>query len=113
MARCPAATLSLAVMSQPRTPPRRRFGLLVGRRRVWAVSSIHAEVERLRTIHVAIERRLQPGDALVYLGNMIGRGTAVRETVDELLSFRRAFISRPGAFASDLVYLRGSQEEMW
>jgi serine/threonine protein phosphatase 1 len=100
-------------MSQPRTPARRRFGILVGRRRVWAVSSIHAEADRLRTIHNAIERRLLPGDALVYLGNMIGRGTAVRETLDELLSFRRSFISRPGAFASDLVYLRGSQEEMW
>jgi len=100
-------------MSQPRTPPRRRFGILVGRRRVWAVSSVHAEVDRLRTIHNAIERRLQPGDALVYLGNMIGRGAAVRATVDELLAFRRNFIARPMAFASDLVYLRGSQEEMW
>ena len=108
-----AATLSSAAMSQPRTPARRRFGILVGRRRVWAVSSVHAEADRLRTIHNAIERRLLPGDALVYLGNMIGRGTAVRETLDELLSFRRSFISRPGAFASDLVYLRGSQEEMW
>ncbi len=100
-------------MSTPRTPPRRRFGILVGRRRVWAISSIHAEVARLRTIHLAIERRLQPGDALVYLGNMIGRGPNVRATIDELLAFRRDFIARPGAFASDLVYLRGSQEEMW
>ena len=100
-------------MSQSRTPSPRRFGILVGRRRVWAISSIHAEVGRLRTIHATIEQRLQPGDALVYLGNMIGRGGAVRETIDELLSFRRAFICRPGAFASDLVYLRGSQEEMW
>jgi len=100
-------------MNPPRIQPRRRFGILVGRRRVWAVSSIHAEIDRLRTIHTVIERRLQPGDALVYLGNMIGRGPAVRPTLDELLSFRRAFIARAGAFASDLVYLRGSQEEMW
>ena len=54
-----------------------------------------------------------PGDRLVYTGNMIGRGSAVRETMDELLSFRRALIAMPGMLADDVVYLRGAQEEMW
>ncbi len=96
-----------------RAPPVERFATLIGRRRVWAVSAVHAEIRRLEAIHDAIERRLEPRDAIVYLGNVIGRGTAVLETVDELLSFRRAFIARHAAFAADLVYLRGSQEEMW
>lgn len=90
-----------------------RFATLRGCERVWAVSAIHADISRLEGIHDALQSKLQPRDALVYLGNMIGRGRSVRETIAELLSFRRSFISRPRAFVSDLVYLRGSQEEMW
>jgi serine/threonine protein phosphatase 1 len=101
------------VVTASRTIPVQRFATLVGRRRIWAISAIHAEVRRLEAIHDAIEKRLQPCDGLVYLGNMIGSGTAVFDTVAELLAFRRAFIARPAAFAADLVYLRGSQEEMW
>jgi len=100
-------------MTGPRSTPVQRFAVLVARPRIWAVSAIHAEVRRLEAIHDAIQRRLQPRDALVYLGNMIGKGTAVAETLAELLAFRRAFIARHGSFAADLVYLRGSQEEMW
>jgi hypothetical protein len=102
-----------ASMTPPAPDQAARFATITGCRRVWAVSSIHGDVARLESIHDAIQRRLQPRDALVYLGNMIGHGPSVRETVAELLSFRRDFISRPGAFASDLVFLRGSQEEMW
>jgi serine/threonine protein phosphatase 1 len=104
-------------MAQPvtgqRSTPVQRFATLVGRQRIWAVSAIHAEVRRLEAIHDVIEKRLEPRDGLVYLGNMIGSGAAVYDTVAELLAFRRAFIARPAAFAADLVYLRGSQEEMW
>jgi hypothetical protein len=100
-------------MSSARSTPVQRFGTLVGCRRVWAVPAVHAEVRRLEVIHDAIEKRLQPRDAIVYLGNMTGRGAAVADTIAELLAFRRAFIGRHAAFAADLVYLRGSQEEMW
>jgi serine/threonine protein phosphatase 1 len=103
----------VCALTPPRAGPVQRFAALTGRRRVWAVSAVHAEVRRLEAIHDAIEKRLEPRDAIVYLGNMIGRGAAVFETIDELLSFRRAFIARHAAFALDLVYLRGSQEEMW
>ena len=67
----------------------------------------------LSALHTDIGRRFMPGDRLVYTGNMIGRGSAVRETMDELLSFRRALIAMPGMLADDVVYLRGAQEEMW
>ena len=90
-----------------------RFGVLVERPRIWAVASIHAEVRRLEAIHDTIERRMLPRDGIVYLGNLIGRGENAKETIGELLAFRRGFISRSGSFSSDLVYLRGSQEEMW
>ena len=94
-------------------PDRKRFATLCATRRVWAISAIHGELDRIVAIHRALWPRLEHGDRIVYLGNMIGRGRAVRETIDHLLAFRIDFISRPGVFASDLVFLRGGQEEMW
>lgn len=82
-------------------------------KRIWAVGAVHGDVDRLAALHSDIARRFTPGDRLVYTGNMIGRGEAVRETMDELLAFRRALIAMPGMLAEDVVYLRGAQEEMW
>jgi serine/threonine protein phosphatase 1 len=81
--------------------------------RVWAVSSIHGEADALNRLHREMISRLQPGDRLVYLGNLIGRGPKVGATLDALLRFRSLFMARPDAFACDVVHLRGSQEEMW
>lgn len=92
---------------------RHKFARLTAARRVWAVASIHGEAERLGRLHGMIWDRLQPGDRIVYLGNMIGRGPAVGETLNELLAFRRVFLAGRNSFASDLVYLRGAQEEIW
>jgi len=82
-------------------------------RRIWAVAAIHGDAARLMRLHDDVGGRFLPGDRLVYLGNMIGRGPAVRETVDELLAFRRAILAIRGVLATDVVYLRGGQEEMW
>ncbi|PWC88912.1 hypothetical protein TSH100_06865 [Azospirillum sp. TSH100] len=90
-----------------------RFALLGRPRRVWAVGAIHAQPDRLDLIHRAIGQRFRPGDRLVYLGNMIGVGEQVVETIDRLLAFRIALLAMPGMIASDIVYLRGQQEEMW
>jgi serine/threonine protein phosphatase 1 len=81
--------------------------------RFWAVAAIHGEATRLARIHDAIWEHLEPGDRVVYLGNLIGRGPEIRATLDELLDFRRAVIGAPGGFACDVVYLRGAQEVMW
>ncbi len=92
---------------------RQKFTILRAARRVWAVSSIHGEVEALNRLHREMTSRLQIGDRLVYLGNIIGRGPKVTATLDSLLRFRSLFMARPDAFACDVVCLRGSQEEMW
>ncbi len=92
---------------------RDKFAVLRAASRVWAVAAIHGEAERLARLHAALERRFRPGDRLVYLGNILGRGPQVRETLDLLLDFRRRLLARPLAFASDIAYLRGAQEEMW
>lgn len=90
-----------------------KFALLRGARRVWAISSVHGEADRLRRLHAEISSRFQPGDRLVYLGNILGYGPVVADAVDEVLSFRRAVMSAHGMFAADVVILRGAQEEMW
>jgi len=89
------------------------FATLRTGRRTWAVASIHGEAGRLGALHEALSPRINAGDNLVYLGNYLGRGPDVAETVRQLLLFRRALLARPGAECEDIVYLRGSQEEMW
>lgn len=88
------------------------FATLRGYQRVWAVASVHGEVERLTALHGGLWERLRPGDRLVYLGNVIGRGPQSAATVDELLSFRRAFMTLEPAEEPQVVFLRGAQEEM-
>jgi hypothetical protein len=89
------------------------FATLRGSGRIWAVAAIHGEIDRLRTLHARLARDAVPGDQIVYLGDYLGYGAPVRETIDELLTFRRVFIARPGVEVEDVVYLRGAQEEMW
>ncbi|MBI1208925.1 MAG: hypothetical protein GC191_16765 [Azospirillum sp.] len=90
-----------------------RFADLRQPRSIWAVSAIHGDASRLAALHDALYPRITPGERLVYLGNFLGRGAAIVETVNELLEFRRALLALPGMLANDLVYLRGGQEEMW
>ncbi len=90
-----------------------RFVDLGRPRRIWAVAAVHAAVDRLARLHDDLGGRFRPGDRLVYLGNFIGRGPHVQETIEELLMFRRALLAVSGMFETDIVYLRGGQEEMW
>jgi len=92
---------------------RERIARLRGARRVWAVSAIHGELRRLVRLHDAIGERMREGDRLVYLGNYLGHGEAVAETIDELLDFRCRMLARRYGFACDVVFLRGAQEEIW
>ena len=90
-----------------------QFATLTATRRVWAVGAVHGEAERLQALHAQLEARFAPGDRLVYLGNFLGHGRRISETVDELLRARMALLARPGMFSGDIAYLRGAQEEMW
>jgi len=92
---------------------KQKFCLLREPRRVWAVAAIHGEANRLGRLHDLIARRFADGDRLVYLGNYLGRGGGIVAAIDEMLDFRRRVLGRRGAFACDVVFLRGAQEEMW
>lgn len=95
-------------------PEQTVFALLPAGRVTWAVGSVHAESGRLRELHSRLEPRLSPRDNLIYLGNLLGRGSDVLGTVHELLLFRRAVLAeRLDDGCGAIVYLRGRQEEMW
>lgn len=90
-----------------------RFATLYRPGRVWAIASVHGERDRLAAVHDQLEPRIRRGDRVVYLGNVIGRGEAILETMREVLLFRRAVLAQPGAEPEDVAFLRGAQEEMW
>lgn len=90
-----------------------RFTSLGSPQRIWAVSAIHADANRLTQLHDDLYESLNPGDRIIYHGNYLGYGNQPRETIDELLTFRRLVLSIPGMKAEDIIYLRGGQEEMW
>jgi len=89
------------------------FATLTNPRRVWAIGAIHGGLGPLQALHAELAGRLQTGDRLVYLGNIIGRGPDSVEVIDEVIAFRRTFLARFGSFVGDHVILRGAQEEMW
>ena len=89
------------------------YGRLVRARRVWALASIHGEAQRLISLLARLAPRMLAGDRLVCLGNYMGYGPSSAATLDTLVMFRRIFLARRNAFLGDIVFLRGSQEEMW
>ncbi len=89
------------------------FAVLHRTQRIWAIASIHGDVDRLNKLQAVIEEKFSPGDKLLYLGNVLGRGDTVRATVDAMLAFRRVILARRNMFTHDIVMLRGAQEEMW
>lgn len=80
--------------------------------RVWAIGPIRGEAAKLVALHNRLAAHLRPRDKLIYLGNVIGHTFGARETVDELLRFRRRFLSIPGNCINDYTVLRGRHEEM-
>jgi len=88
------------------------YAKLTAVRRVWAIGAVHGDASKLKDLHGEIRARAAPGDRFVYLGNLIGYGTEIVETLDEVLRFRCAMFA-PGMESGDFAYLRGSQEEMW
>ena len=90
-----------------------RFANLGSPERIFAIPSIHGDLQRLHSVHESIWNQFRPGDRLIYLGNYTGYGSYSKETVDSILSFRRCILSIPGVLPTDIVYLRGTQEEMW
>ena len=94
-------------------PSDSRFTCIGQPRRIWAISAIHGDTERLTALHDALYDKIAPGDRVVYLGNYTGHTTGAAASIDEILTFRRMLLSIEGMMSSDIVYVKGQQEEMW
>lgn len=91
-----------------------RYGIFKNAKRIWAVGSIHGELEKLIQIHKILVSKFRRGDKLVYLGNYFGDSENNKATIDEILITRRRIMSLPELFMpEDFVYLRGAREEMF
>lgn len=81
--------------------------------RIWAIPSVHADVDNLIIVHDQLLEHFQAGDKIIYLGNYTGYGHKPVETLNEIMTFRRLILSTTGVFPNDLIYLRGAQEEIF
>ena len=72
-----------------------KFGVLRSVERIWAIAAVRGDVDKLTTVHQQIADAFQPGDGVVYLGDIIGFGDNVTATIDEVLRFRCAVMALP------------------
>lgn len=80
---------------------------------VWTVPAIHGQLDELTRLHDYIFQHIKPGDRIIYHGNYTGYGDHSVACIDEILTFRRMVLARPGMISTDFVYLRGQQEIIW
>jgi serine/threonine protein phosphatase 1 len=92
---------------------RERFVRLRAGRPIWAIAAVHGQLDRLSHLHEALSRRIELGDAVVYLGNYLGVGAQTLEVIEQILRMRVWLLARPFATGCDVAFLRGAQEEMW
>lgn len=80
--------------------------------RVWTIPAIHSDIGALIRIHDNLLERVRPGERILYHGNYTGYGADAAACIEEILTFRRMVLAMPGMITSDLVYLRGQQEQI-
>lgn len=92
-----------------------KFTNLGAPRKIWTVAAVHGQRASLARVHEKIMAEFTPGDRVVYTGNYLCavKDAKPREVIDDLLSFRRTLMAKPGVMAEDIIYLRGVQEELW
>ncbi len=81
--------------------------------RIWAIGSIHSNVDEFNTIKKHILKNFQNGDRLVFLGNVIGLGKSSKKTLSSIIELRFNLMSKFKMKPNEIVFLRGAQEEMF
>src|SRR5258708_13051905 len=85
--------------------PTQKFAVLRRASRIWVVSAIHGEADRLCGLHDALWPRFDAGDRLAYLGNYFGPGRPILGGVHALLRFRPPIIALPLMFPPHPAHL--------
>jgi len=81
--------------------------------RIWAIGSIHSNLDSFNSIKKYILNNFKKDDNLVFLGNAIGLGNSSKETISSILDMRLKLMSKFTIDSSQIVFLRGAQEEMF
>jgi len=81
--------------------------------RIWAIGSIHSKFDSLKSIKNHILSNFNRGDKLVFLGNVIGLGNKGKQTITSILDLRFKLMAKHCLDSNEIVFLRGSQEEMF
>lgn len=89
------------------------FVELVNPNRIWAVGSIHSNLQAFNSIKNYIIENFTHGDKLVFLGNIIGLGPNTKETLSSLIDLRFYLMSKFTLQPDEIIFLRGAQEEMF
>ena len=81
--------------------------------KIWAIGSLHSNIESFQSIKNYIFSNFSDGDKLIFLGNIIGFRDRSKEIITEVLELRFNLMAKFKLTHDDIVFLRGAQEEMF
>jgi len=82
-------------------------------KKIWAIGSIHSRLEPFESLKEYILKKFEKDDYLVFLGNIIGIRKESKQTLDSVIDLRNKLMSRFLLDPEKIIFLRGSQEEMF
>ncbi len=82
-------------------------------KRIWAIGSIHSNLKSFNSVKKFILDNFNKDDKLVFLGNIVGLGVSSKETLSSVIDLRFNLMSKFKLKPQSIVFLRGSQEEMF
>ncbi len=89
------------------------FSELIKANKIWAIGSLHSSLDSFQSIKKYILSNFELGDKLIFLGNLIGFRADSKKIIDEVLNLRFKLMAKYKLKHSDIVFLRGAQEEMF
>ncbi len=81
--------------------------------RIWAIGSIHSNLQSFNSIKNYVIDNFKKGDKLIFLGNVIGLGNQSKETLSSIINLRFELMSKYKLKPESIIFLRGAQEEMF
>ena len=81
--------------------------------KIWAIGSIHSNLNSFNSIKKFILKNFNYNDKLIFLGNIIGLGDNSKETLTSVIDLRFSLMSKFKLKPESIIFLRGAQEEMF
>ena len=90
-----------------------KFQEVKNAKKIWAIGSLHAQLDSFQSIKKYILSNFEYGDKLIFLGNIIGFGTKSKDIISDILKLRFNLMAKYNLNNEDIIFLRGAQEEMF